>query len=578
MERKTPVGMTAPTAGGSTPMIDDFIIRQISRAELLVGSDQIEEAISTLNEILKLNPDSTHAHMKLKDVYLRAGMKQQAAEECLQLARIYESQGERASANDYLVRARFLSPTTGTLPAKVRPIQPVANGNQPVANGNQPVNGKAPSATNGASAAKRPPQPDSKTGPDSVRAAGGIQQPAQPVRSIPESHARQVPDVISVPPKSPAPVQPANSVAAPRTPGSEITVPELSIDAGTRFLKTDLADIRRAVLGEDLSAEAASDMQPLPLYEVDPEPESVDPRTLHASTLAAPQAHVQVMAAPSLNVVTSPLVKSGGKGRWLYRTAIAVVLLAGTAVGGGFWFNSRLDRQFAALNREYEEAAYASSLALAQADIVVEDVNPESVVVDSQTEEVQPTTDDTQRNKPEQDLADRKMQERQQAQAAAARAAELQLASVAPPKTETRKASPLPPLTSQVSVTGTQPVADNRTASLLMNAGPTLGPPEPPPPAPAPARKVVVSAEAISKVQPSYPRTAVTARVSGAVAVLVTVNEQGNVVEARAISGPSLLWGAAVDAARRWKFKPSTIGGVAAKTSKTIVFNFKSDR
>ena len=81
-----------------------------------------------------------------------------------------------------------------------------------------------------------------------------------------------------------------------------------------------------------------------------------------------------------------------------------------------------------------------------------------------------------------------------------------------------------------------------------------------------------------TKVQPSYPRTAVTAHVGGAVAVLVTVNEQGNVVEARAISGPSLLWGAAVDAARRWKFKPSTIGGVAAKTSKTIVFNFKSER
>ena len=568
MERKTPVGMTAPTAGGSTPMIDDFIIRQISRAELLVGSDQIEEAISTLNEILKLNPDSTHAHMKLKDVYLRAGMKQQAAEECLQLARIYESQGERASANDYLVRARFLSPTTGTLPAKVRPIQPVANGNQP-------VNGKAPSATNGATVAKRPAQPDSKTGPDSVRAAGGIQQPAPPVRSIPESDARQVPDATSVLPKSPAPAVPANSVT-PRTPGSQITVPELSIDAGTRFLKTDLADIRRAVLGEDLSAEAANDMEPLPLYEVDSEPESVDPRTLHASTSAAPQSHVQVVAAPVANVVTSPLEKSRGKGRWLYRTAIAVVLLAGTAVGGGFWFNSRLDRQFATLNREYEEAAYASSYALAQADII-EDVTPDSVVVDSPTEDVQPAAEETPRTRAEQELQDRRTLERQQA-LAASRAAEQQLASVIPTKPETKKSTPLPPLTSQLSVIGTQPVSDNRTPAVMMNAGAALGPPEPPPPAPSPARKVVVSAEAISKVQPSYPRTAVTARVSGAVAVLVTVNEQGNVVEARAISGPSLLWGAAVDAARRWKFKPSTIGGVAAKTSKTIVFNFKSDR
>jgi protein TonB len=169
------------------------------------------------------------------------------------------------------------------------------------------------------------------------------------------------------------------------------------------------------------------------------------------------------------------------------------------------------------------------------------------------------------------------MAEKQKA-LAAARLAEQQTPSVAAMKPEPRKASPLPPLTSQVLVIGDHSISDNRAAAVLMNAGAAMGPPEPPPPAPAPARKQVVSAEAISKSQPSYPRSAVTAHVSGSVAVLVTINEQGAVTEARAISGPSLLWGAAVDAARRWRFKPSTIGGAPTKTSKTIVFNFKYDK
>ena len=564
MERKTPVGMTAPTAGGSTPMIDDFIIRQISRAELLVGSGQIDEAISTLNEVLKLNPDSTHAHMKLKDVYLRAGMKPQAAEECLQLARIYESQGEKTSANDYLVRARFLSPTTGTLPAKPRPLQPF------------PVDRPAP-PSNGSTVATRPPHSEVKPRSDSVRLTGGLQQTVTTVRTVPANGAQKVADVITAPEKA-SPVMPALSTPAPRGSASDRTIPEPSLEPGTRFLKTDLEEIRRAVLGEDLSAGSALDIDQdrLPQQEIEAEPESSDAMTMFASAPAVREkAPIRIAAAPA-TLVTAPLEKRVRSNRWMYRTAAAVVLLAGTAVAGGFWFNSRLDRQYAALNREYEAAAYASSYALAQADIV-EVVTPDDSISVSQTEEVQPTPEETQRNKPDQDLADRKTPEKQPAQPVT-RLADPQLPSVLATKPEAKKASPLPPLTSQVPVIGAGSIADSRAAAVLMNAGAAMGPPEPPPPAPAPARKQVVSAEAISKAQPSYPRSAVTAHVSGSVAVLVTINEQGAVTEARAISGPSLLWGSAVDAARRWRFKPSTIGGAPTKTSKTIVFNFKYDK
>ena len=85
----------------------------------------------------------------------------------------------------------------------------------------------------------------------------------------------------------------------------------------------------------------------------------------------------------------------------------------------------------------------------------------------------------------------------------------------------------------------------------------------------------VVLGGATKKVDPVYPVTAKVARLAGAVAVEVTISEQGIVTSARAVSGPPLLRNAAVNAARGWKFKASTLGGVPVTTTTTIVFNFK---
>jgi protein TonB len=79
----------------------------------------------------------------------------------------------------------------------------------------------------------------------------------------------------------------------------------------------------------------------------------------------------------------------------------------------------------------------------------------------------------------------------------------------------------------------------------------------------------------VKKVDPVYPAVAREARQAGVVAVEVTINEQGNVTSARALSGPALLRDAAVGAARAWKFRASTMGGVPVPTTTTIVFNFK---
>lgn len=75
--------------------------------------------------------------------------------------------------------------------------------------------------------------------------------------------------------------------------------------------------------------------------------------------------------------------------------------------------------------------------------------------------------------------------------------------------------------------------------------------------------------------QPSYPEAARTAGISGTVNVTVVVDENGNVISARAASGPLMLRPAAETAARRARFNPARMGGQAVKMSGTLSFNFQ---
>jgi protein TonB len=84
----------------------------------------------------------------------------------------------------------------------------------------------------------------------------------------------------------------------------------------------------------------------------------------------------------------------------------------------------------------------------------------------------------------------------------------------------------------------------------------------------------VLQGSATRRVEPSYPPLAKAARVSGAVVVEVTVDEAGNVISARPVSGHPLLKDAAVAAARGWKFTPTQLSGTPVKVIGTITFNF----
>ncbi|HET8676261.1 MAG TPA: tetratricopeptide repeat protein, partial [Blastocatellia bacterium] len=106
---------TGPLDYESAAFDDTFVIRQISEAEILAGHGQVDHAVAMLKEILVHAPENLQLHLKLKDIYLRAGMMDEAAAECLQLARMHETRGESARSSDYLAEARQLNPNVEEL-------------------------------------------------------------------------------------------------------------------------------------------------------------------------------------------------------------------------------------------------------------------------------------------------------------------------------------------------------------------------------------------------------------------------------------------------------------------------------
>jgi TonB family protein len=84
----------------------------------------------------------------------------------------------------------------------------------------------------------------------------------------------------------------------------------------------------------------------------------------------------------------------------------------------------------------------------------------------------------------------------------------------------------------------------------------------------------VLNGKALNMPLPEYPAIAKQANASGGVTVEVTVDEEGNVTAANAVSGHPLLRAAAVTAARQAKFSPTKLSGQPVKISGVLVYNF----
>lgn len=156
------------------------------------------------------------------------------------------------------------------------------------------------------------------------------------------------------------------------------------------------------------------------------------------------------------------------------------------------------------------------------------------------------------------------------------------------PKEVSAKASDVPPVRRGVTtVLGT---ADSN-AVVALPSGPGGGnvvtaptrvniADEPPPPAatPTPPRAPisggVLNGKAIRLPKPAYPPIARAAHAAGTVVVQVLIDENGNVVSAKAVSGHPLLIPVAVGAARQAKFSPTKLSGQPVKVTGVIQYNF----
>jgi protein TonB len=157
------------------------------------------------------------------------------------------------------------------------------------------------------------------------------------------------------------------------------------------------------------------------------------------------------------------------------------------------------------------------------------------------------------------------------------------------PKEVSAKASDVPPVRRGVTTTIG---AGDSNAQVAMPSGPggtgnVVSAPtrvniadEPPPPEvkPTPPRAPVsggvLNGKAISLPKPAYPPIAKAAHASGTVVVQVVIDENGNVISAKPVSGHPLLQAVAVSAARQAKFSPTKLSGQPVKVTGMIQYNF----
>ncbi|HKQ76336.1 MAG TPA: TonB family protein [Blastocatellia bacterium] len=88
----------------------------------------------------------------------------------------------------------------------------------------------------------------------------------------------------------------------------------------------------------------------------------------------------------------------------------------------------------------------------------------------------------------------------------------------------------------------------------------------------------VLQGSATRKVQPVYPATARTAKMSGSVQVQITIDESGEVINAQVINGHPILRDASLQAAKQWRFKPTELSGKPVKAQGILSFSFDSSK
>src|SRR5262249_33758488 len=83
------------------------------------------------------------------------------------------------------------------------------------------------------------------------------------------------------------------------------------------------------------------------------------------------------------------------------------------------------------------------------------------------------------------------------------------------------------------------------------------------------------SRHVVKRLTPQYPKMAEVAHIQGDVIVRVTVNEEGKVTGAKAVSGHPLFIGPAIQAIGDWLFEPFVEDGKPVPVSALVKVEFK---
>jgi len=75
-------------------------------------------------------------------------------------------------------------------------------------------------------------------------------------------------------------------------------------------------------------------------------------------------------------------------------------------------------------------------------------------------------------------------------------------------------------------------------------------------------------------VQPHYPREAQEQGIQGDVLLNATIDSKGNLVNLKVVQGDPILVSAAVDAVKKWKYRPFILNGEPVDVDTTIKIQF----
>ena len=82
----------------------------------------------------------------------------------------------------------------------------------------------------------------------------------------------------------------------------------------------------------------------------------------------------------------------------------------------------------------------------------------------------------------------------------------------------------------------------------------------------------------IKQVQPVYPRSAIDMKIEGAVQLMAVVTKNGDISQTKVLSGDKTLAQAAVEAVKKWKYKPYLLNGEPVDIQTQITVNFRLPR